>query len=147
MSELEGAKVNYADLTTRCVALFIDYAFLTTVLTLSGKISTPLVLNTISELLTPLVVIGTLSYFWLPPKFGKATLGQYVMGIRIVAARYEKPNYILRFCLGFISLWFWVLTILWRFAGMFQLRKQSNIFWWDRHSQTRMIMTRRTSSN
>ena len=145
MSIPENAKADYANLTTRSVALFIDYAFWNIVFIVSGKISTPLVLSAIPELLTPVISIGILAYFWLPPKFGKATLGQYVMGIRIVAAEYEKPNYILRLFLGFISLWFWVLTLVWRFVGMFQLQEQSNVLWWDRHSQTRTVLMRRAS--
>ncbi len=129
MKDLNEHTLRYANLTTRCVALFIDYVLWSALLNLSGTLSTPQLIGPSSEAFTLLNFCLVYSYFWLLPRFGKATLGQYVMGIRVMAARYEKPNYLLRTFLGLISLWFWILILLWRFAGLFQLERQSNILW------------------
>lgn len=76
-------------------------------------------------------------YFWLHPKFGRATLGQYVMGYRI--ERDPDPNvpphHFVRTWVAAVAacsghLWIWFVN---------DKNTPPGTYWWDRVGQTRAV--------
>lgn len=72
-------------------------------------------------------------FLWLPPKLGRATPGQYVMGYRIVSNS-DVPQFAMRPVLIFVAhasahIWIW-----------FDARgRNDGHFWWDRVTGTRAV--------
>ncbi|MEP3654410.1 MAG: RDD family protein [Litorimonas sp.] len=95
-----------------------------------------------SELLTAVYLLAFLAYFWLLPKFGRATLGQYMMGYRIVPADESRPKCLWRLAYVCGTAIMWPLFLF----SWFMLRNDDiGIYWWDRKSSTRAVSTRQTN--
>lgn len=90
-----------------------------------------------NNFLIPLAVIFVIlfSYFYLHARIGRQTLGQYVLGYRVVKAAEAdaRPLYALRVILSFIGLCWWPVSVL------FALFKPNKTFWWDTLSGTRAV--------
>lgn len=80
------------------------------------------------------VVLGL---FWLHPKYGRATPGQYIMGYRIEPdpPAHGAPLHFLKFCICFFAmcsahLWIWFLK---------PADSELGHYWWDRITRTRAV--------
>lgn len=75
-------------------------------------------------------------YFFLHPLKGKQTVGEYILGFKVVAASDvgPKPIYGTRPITGFIGLCAWPVSVY------FALRTEDKRFWWDTDSHTRAVM-------
>lgn len=74
-------------------------------------------------------------YFWLHTRFGRATLGQYVMGFQIMADS-DHPRF------GWSPLFAFIAMCSWHLWIWFKKDEDSKIgqYWWDRASGTRAFM-------
>ncbi|WP_143435534.1 RDD family protein [Henriciella aquimarina] len=88
----------------------------------------------VHALLTFLMLGGVFSYFWLLPKVGRATIGQYIMGYRVEPSpvRSGASQYAHRTFAAFVALCVWPLTLALA-AG----QTKPGEYWWDRVSRTR----------
>lgn len=75
-------------------------------------------------------------YFFYYPWKGRQTVGEYVLGFRIVAAESTglSPNYGMRPFTSFVGLCAWPISLY------FALQKEDKRFWWDTDSRTRAVM-------
>lgn len=73
------------------------------------------------------------AYFWLPPKIGRATIGQYIMGFQIISDS-ETPIYVLRPILGYFAIGSFVIWAWFDSKGATEGR-----YWWDRATGTRPV--------
>ena len=82
-------------------------------------------------------------YFFLHPLKGRQTVGEYILGFRIVAATEvgPKPIYGTRPITSFIGLCAWPVSVY------FALRKEDKRFWWDTDSRTRAEMVSSSPEN
>lgn len=85
----------------------------------------------------PLQFAVVLGFFWLHPKYGRATPGQYIMGYRIEPdpSAPGAPLYFLKFCICSLAmcsahLWIWFVK---------QEDSELGQYWWDRTSRTRAV--------
>ena len=76
------------------------------------------------------------SYFFLHPLKGKQTVGEHILGFKVIAATDvgPKPIYGTRPITSFIGLCAWPVSVY------FALRKEDKRFWWDTDSRTRAVM-------
>ncbi|MDP3460032.1 MAG: RDD family protein [Hyphomonas sp.] len=77
------------------------------------------------------------SYFWLHPKFGRATLGQYILGYRIESDPDPNipPHHFVRTVMATVAacswhLWVWFVN---------DRTTPPGTYWWDRIGQTRAV--------
>lgn len=82
-------------------------------------------------------IAAMLGLFWLHPKYGRATPGQYILGYRIEAdpAATGRPLHFLRMFAGFyalcsVYLWIWFLK---------REDSERGHYWWDRAGRTRAV--------
>ncbi len=75
-------------------------------------------------------------YFWGSNRFFAGTLGQRLMGYKVIPANGKAPRYAARLMYGFIAQAFWLRTI---FNGK---PTEDGIYWWDVKSNTRAVSTR-----
>lgn len=81
-------------------------------------------------------VVLVFCYFWLHARAGRASLGQYVMGYRIVAADGPgEPEYAHRTLSAFVALCLWPVT----FVSASQDDSTPGTYHWDRESHTRAV--------
>lgn len=73
-------------------------------------------------------------YFYIHPKIGKATVGQYILGYTIKATDDSTPKYGLRVFYSLIALSIWPITIV------LCLAKKKRDRWWDTKSNTRAVL-------
>lgn len=139
-------------LAARNIALWIDY-IISTALALAilslvrrmielvfgvdlglGENETETALAGTLELITVLFVfVFMILYFFRCPKYGRQTIGQWVMGYRIVDEIYEPgkpPQYGNRMFAGIITVSFWPLSLLWNFTGV------PGRYWMDKGTNT-----------
>lgn len=91
-------------------------------------------------IIAALITVGVsafFAYFWLHPKFGRATLGQYIMGYRIDNDPNPDvpPHHFMRTVAATFSacswhLWIWFVNDRMTTPG---------VYWWDRIGQTRAV--------
>jgi hypothetical protein len=82
------------------------------------------------------VMWGCFQYFYQHAKLQKATLGQFIMGYKIVScAEKGKPQYLRRVFEGAIAWVFWPI-MLFKYA-----KNKDGIFWWDESTNTRAVRT------
>lgn len=76
-------------------------------------------------------------YFWLHPKFGRATLGQYIMGYRIEHDPDPNipPHHFLRTVFATFAACSWHL---WGWFVKYEDTQQGR-YWWDKLGQTRAV--------
>lgn len=91
-------------------------------------------------LMAALIALGVsafFSYFWLHPKFGRATLGQYIMGYRIERDPNPQipPHHFVRTVFAMIAICSWHL---WGWFVKYEDTQKGN-YWWDRIGQTRAV--------
>jgi hypothetical protein len=77
---------------------------------------------------------GIYQYFWRHLVSGNPTVGQFVMGYRIIEL--EHPNLRKRLHSGIIALWLWPIAL------MRSYDKQRGITYWDKETNTRAVSTR-----
>ncbi len=87
----------------------------------------------------PAVLLGFASlyfYFFYLPWKSKQTVGEYILGFKIVAASGQgfSPNYALRPMMSFIGLCAWPVSVF------LALRNEDKRFWWDTKSRTRAVI-------
>jgi RDD family len=77
------------------------------------------------------------SYFWLHPKFGRATLGQYIMGYRIESDPDPDvpPHHFMRTLVALFAAGSWHL---WGWFVKYEDTQQGR-YWWDRIGQTHAV--------
>lgn len=77
------------------------------------------------------------SYFWLHPRFGRATLGQYIMGYRIERDSNPSipPHHFWRTVFAMFAACSWHL---WGWFVKYE-DTQKGYYWWDRIGQTRAV--------
>lgn len=77
------------------------------------------------------------SYFWLHGRFGRATLGQYVMGYRVapIEGANGEPEFAHRTLASFIATCLWPVTII----SASQDDAIPGIYHWDRESKTKAV--------
>jgi len=81
-----------------------------------------------------LIVFGLFSlYFTIGNACFEATVGQRVLGYKIIPAIDEKPYYIVRFILGFVA--FFLGFITW----LGNRHVKDGTYWWDYESNTRAV--------
>lgn len=82
-------------------------------------------------------------YFFYHPWKGKQTVGEYILGFKIVAATNIglNPTYGMRPLISFIGLCAWPISVY------FALRKDDKRCWWDTESRTRAIMVSSSLGN
>jgi len=75
-------------------------------------------------------------YFFYHPLKGKQTIGEYILGFKIIAATDvgPRPIYGTRPITSFVGLCAWPISVY------FALRKEDKRFWWDTDSRTRAVM-------
>ena len=76
---------------------------------------------------------GMYQYFWRHLQSGKPTVGQFVMGYRIIALEDAKLRQ--RLHSGIVALWLWPLAL-------FKTYDKAGITYWDRDTNTRAVSTR-----
>lgn len=90
-----------------------------------------------SNILIPFIIIMAImiAYFYLHARSGRATLGQYVLGYRIVKASEPgaSPSYGLRLFLACFGMCWWPVSIF------LALGNRNHAFWWDALSDTRAV--------
>ncbi len=73
-------------------------------------------------------------YFSLPPKRGRQTVGQYVLGYRVIASgNADVPTYGRRALLSFVGLCAWPLSVV------LALRHERKAFWWDTATGSQVV--------
>lgn len=73
-------------------------------------------------------------YFYLHPRVGRQTLGQYVLGYRVTEATSgANPSYGARALLSFIGLCVWPISVI------LALRTPSKAFWWDSATNSKVV--------
>jgi RDD family len=78
-----------------------------------------------------LVMFGALfSYFYLHARYGRPTVGPYVLGYRVTHATGAAPSYARRIVLSFVGLCMWPVSVI------LALRKPQKSFWWDTATNT-----------
>lgn len=85
-----------------------------------------------------LIGIGLVfSWFWLQAQAGRATLGQTVMGYRIVPMEGAngEPEFAFRAIMGFVGLCLWPVT----FIAASQKDATPGTYFWDRQSNTQAV--------
>ena len=81
-----------------------------------------------------MIVFGTMSlYFIIANALFSATIGQRVLGYKIIPAVDQNPHYIVRFILGFIAFFLGAIT----FPANRDVK--DGVYWWDRESNTRAV--------
>ncbi len=111
-------------------------AFLTDLLALFMVLNPVLThLNIFGGVLSGVMLV--FCYFWLHGRFGRATLGQYVMAYRIepMDGANGAPEYANRAIMGFVSACLWPLT----FIAASQEDATSGTYFWDRESKTQAV--------
>ena len=75
-------------------------------------------------------------YFFLQPSTGRQTVGEYLLGFKVIAATDigSGPLYGARPITAFIGLCTWPISVY------FALRTPDKTFWWDTRSRTRAVM-------
>ncbi|MAP95293.1 MAG: hypothetical protein CMK07_10120 [Ponticaulis sp.] len=79
-------------------------------------------------------LFGMFCYFWLIPRSGNATIGQFVLGYQIKAADGGRANFAYRTLSAFAAFCVWPVTL-------FLARKDrvGGEYWWDRCSGTEAV--------
>lgn len=77
-------------------------------------------------------------YFWLHPRFARATLGQTIMAYRIVPAEdaSNEPEFALRTVTGFAAVCLWPITVI----AASQKDSVPGAYYWDRETGTQAVM-------
>jgi len=122
-------------------ALAVTFLFLRiTMFAIDGTLSWSVV-DPSSPVIGPLNALSAIAtfamiylYFWLVPKNGRATVGQYIMGFQIVSD-VDFPKFWARPVIGFLALASWHIWIWFDRNGEYEGR-----YWWDRSSGTRPVM-------
>lgn len=65
------------------------------------------------------------AYFYLPPRRGRLTLGQYIFGYKMIGQLNRRPNYLMSGSLAFIGVIVWPISIFLAF------RRPDREFWWS----------------
>ncbi|GGB75226.1 hypothetical protein GCM10011503_24890 [Henriciella pelagia] len=101
-----------------------------------------MVLHPLMSMLVPVaaVIVGValvFSYFWLHGVFGRATLGQYVMGYTILPAdgANSEPEFAHRTISSFVATCLWPVT----FIAASQEDATPGTYHWDRESGTQAV--------
>jgi uncharacterized RDD family membrane protein YckC len=80
------------------------------------------------------VFVAMYFYFSLHPKNNRQTMGQYVLGYRVVAADSgTPPAYRARALLSFLGLCMWPVSLT------MALLNERKAFWWDAASKTKVV--------
>jgi len=80
------------------------------------------------------IFVAMYFYFSLHPKGNRQTVGQYVLGYRVVASGGTlSPSYGHRALLSFIGLCMWPVSVV------MALRNERKAFWWDAASRTKVV--------
>ncbi len=74
-------------------------------------------------------------YFWLMPQFGKATVGQHLLGYKIVPVTGKTANYPIRILLSIPAFMMNLATLA------YYQKDTTGIYWWDSLSNTRAVRT------
>ena len=73
-------------------------------------------------------------FFSPPPKRGRQTLGQYVLGYRVISSgNADVPTYGRRALLSFVGLCAWPLSVV------LALRRKRKAFWWDAATGSQVV--------
>jgi hypothetical protein len=72
-------------------------------------------------------------YFYQHERLGRPTVGQYVLGYRVVPTSDGKPNYALRVLLSFVGLCIWPVSMI------LASRNSHKAFWWDGATGTKVV--------
>lgn len=73
-------------------------------------------------------------YFYLHPRVNRQTLGQYVLGYRVMeVSTAAKPRYGVRVLLAFVGLCMWPISVI------LALRTPRKAFWWDSATNSRVV--------
>lgn len=122
------------ELDTRFAAMHVDAL----ILAICGIIVTLVQTRTFSDINVeqPLLVIGAFFlYVWLSNRLFGATIGQKLLGYKIIAVEGQNPNYLLRTLCGGIALALFGITWWWNH------HVKDGHYWWDRVSNTRALRT------
>jgi hypothetical protein len=81
-----------------------------------------------------LLFSSTIAYFWLHPKFGKASPGQYIMGYRIIPdpEAAGQPLHFLRMVAAYFALITWLFWIWF-------IDSEGGHYWWDRLGRSKAV--------
>jgi uncharacterized RDD family membrane protein YckC len=72
-------------------------------------------------------------YFYYYARSQKATIGQFIMGYRVLAeSEAASPNFVFRVVLSFVGLCAWPVSLV------PALRKPNRAFWWDEATRTKV---------
>lgn len=122
-------------LGTRFAALQVDYVVIMFVIIVPITTFMPDLMIVESGLFK--VIIGFwLLYSWVAGRFFGGTIGQHILGYKIIEAQGERPKYTLRLIFGFLALCLSVFTWWWNY------HIKDGIYWWDRASNTRAVPLR-----
>lgn len=80
-------------------------------------------------------------YFYLYARFNKQTLGQYIMGYKVVAEdeSTDVPIYFLRPLLSYFGI------CMWPISAFFASRNENKACWWDGFTNTKVVRLKSTS--
>lgn len=80
------------------------------------------------------VFLAMFLYFYLHPKYGRQTLGQYILGYRVIAVDGSvRASFGKRVFLSFIGLCAWPVSLV------LALRSEGKSFWWDAASDSKVV--------
>lgn len=119
-------------LRTRIAAIQIDLLLFWGALLLLRLIFSGSVYAAESDLFS-LSFIAIPFYFWASNRFSGATLGQRILGYKIIAIQGSNPLYGLRVLYGTVACFLGLLTL----AANHHIN--DGIYWWDRKSNTRAV--------
>ena len=82
-------------------------------------------------------------YFYKYPKLGNQTVGQYVLGYKIVALKGSmvEPSYGLRVVYSYMGLCIWPISVY------YSLQSSNRTFWWDNITNTKAVCVQYESNN
>lgn len=124
-----SSNINYVDLMTRFWASQIDFFALCIFFIAPSVylIEDRFIPNGLFDIIGFIFIF---LYFSALPRFGRATIGQKLMGYRILPIENQTPQYEYRVFYGIVANMLSILTY-------FEYRNsKTNVFWWDRKSHT-----------
>lgn len=142
-------------ISERFAAFFVD--FLTVLLAVTPMATLPLLLSeadatgsfrfsferdfsrpadaTFAFLGSVFVFMGLFAYFYIHAVTGRQTVGQYLLGYRVVGfpGSSDKPAFGLNVLLGFFGLCAWPVSVY------FAAKRQDKAFWWNLRTRTQLV--------
>ena len=119
---------------TRIVAVQIDFLSLSVVFGLPLVVMEDLhIADGILEFIFCIIFAIFSIYYWIANRFFEGSIGQRLLGYKVVPMANEKPRYLLRFLFGSIAF------LLWFFTWLANRHIKDGIYWWDVKSNTRAV--------